>query len=209
MIVRITGTVIDVGEDCVVIDRDGMAWEVLVPAFGLGELAALRGREATLHTIQIFEGNQASGHLTPRLLGFLHADDKRFFMRFTGVKGIGSRKALKALAQPVRRVASWIREGDVKSLSTLPGIGKRAAEMMVATLREKMDEFALGSAGDRATLVAPMPSAQRDALEVMIAWGDSRADAEQWLERASQLHPDLDAPDEWIRAAYRIKTGAE
>jgi hypothetical protein len=50
---------------------------------------------------------------------------------------------------------------------------------------------------------------QRAALEVLVQWGDSRADVERWLQRAAQLHPQTDTPDEWVRLAYRIKTGVE
>ena len=42
-----------------------------------------------------------------------------------------------------------------------------------------------------------------------IAAAIESADAEAWLARAAQLHPDLAQPDEWIRAAYRIKGGAD
>ena len=126
MIVRLTGMLIELSEEAVVLEREGIAYEVLVPQYALGELAAHRGSEVTLHTVQFFEGNQASGHLTPRLLGFLHPEDKLFFARFVSVKGIGARKALKALSEPVRRIATWIKAGDTKMLARLSGIGKRA-----------------------------------------------------------------------------------
>jgi Holliday junction DNA helicase RuvA len=209
MIVRLTGTLIEVDEESVVIDRDGVAREVLVPQFAIGELAACRGKEVTLYTMEFYEGNPASGHLAPRILGFLHPEDRMFFSRFIGVKGIGPRKALKALTEPVRRIASWIESGDVKGIARLPGLGNRAAEVLVASLKGKMDDLAMptGEPGERKA--AKLSEAQRDALEVLVAWGDSRSDAERWLERAGQLRPDLKSPDEWVRVAYRIKSGVE
>jgi len=209
MIVRLTGTVIEVMEDSVVLERDGLAWEVLVPRFSLGELAAYRGQLVTLHTMEFYEGNSASGHLTPRILGFLHPEDREFFTRFVSVKGIGPRKAMKALAEPVRRIASWIESGDAKALARLPGIGARAAEMIVASLKGKMEDFAMPTGETRESKAAQLSQPQRDALEVLVAWGDTRADAERWLERAAQLHPDTRATDEWVRMAYRVKAGAE
>ena len=62
MIVRLTGTLIEVNEESIVVDRDGVAREVLVPHFAISELAAYRGQLVTLHTIQFYEGNHASGH---------------------------------------------------------------------------------------------------------------------------------------------------
>jgi Holliday junction DNA helicase RuvA len=176
----------------------------------VGELAACRGREVTMHTMEYYEGNQASGHLVPRLIGFLHPEDKAFFTRFISVKGIGLRKALKALAEPTGRIATWIRDGDAKCLSQLPGIGKRAAELIVAELRGKMDDLAIGTATTiRGGETSELTKSQRDAMEILVAWGDARPDAERWLERAGQIHPDITSADEWVRVAYRIKTGVE
>jgi Holliday junction DNA helicase RuvA len=209
MIVRLTGIVADVYEDHAVIDRSGIAREVLVPGYAVGELAACRGREVTLHTLEYLEGNQASGNLVPRLVGFVHHEDKRFFSRFISVKGIGLRKALKALSEPVVAVARWIQSGDTKALARLPGIGARAAQLIVAELGDQMDEFALGVSSAPAQESAGLSRPQQDALEVLVAWGDARGEAERWLQRAAQLHPGIDTPDGWVRAAYRVKTGLE
>jgi Holliday junction DNA helicase RuvA len=210
MIVRFRGTLADVSEESIVVDRDGEAREVLVPPFALGELAAHRGQQITLHTMEFFEGNPASGHLVPRMLGFVHPEDRLFFTRLLTVKGLGPRKALRALTEPVRRIASWIESGDAAALTRLPGIGKRGAELVVATLKGKMSDMVIaGSAGDGGRGAVQLSQAQRDAVEVLVAWGDPRADAERWIERAGQVQPDLQSPDEWVRVAYRVKTGAE
>jgi Holliday junction DNA helicase RuvA len=209
MIVRITGMVLEVGEDAVVLERDGIAREVLTPHYAVSELAACCGRQVTLHTLEFLEGNAAAGgHLTPRLLGFLRLEERDFFKRFVSVKGIGFRKALKALAEPVGRIAAWIEQGDRKGIARLPGIGARAADLIVAELRGKMDDLALGAAAS-AEPTAGWTDAQRDALEIMLALGDPRNEATRWLARAAQLHTDIDSPDDWVRAAYKIKTGVE
>ena len=209
MIVRLTGTLLEVGEESIVVDRDGESREVQIPAYSIGELAVYRGQTVTLHTTEFYEGNHASGHLVPRMLGFLHAEDRIFFSRFIGVKGIGPRKALKALSEPVRRIATWIQAGDVKALAKLPGIGTRAAELIVASLKGKMDDLAFPDEGSQAAEVVKLSQAQRDALEILVAWGDPRGESERWLQRAIQLHPDVGSADEWVRAAYRVKSGVE
>lgn len=209
MIVRITGTIVEVTEESIVIDRDGLAYQVLVPGYAIGELAAVSGQQVTLHTLQYLEGTAVGGNMTPRLIGFLHAEDREFFQRFITVKGMGVRKTLRALAEPPGIIASAIEDGDAKMLTRLPGIGKRASEQIVAELRGKLDAFAIGAAAQRSPAKTDWTAEQRDALEVLVAWGDRRADVEQWLQRAAQLHPDIDKSDDWIRAAYRIKTGSE
>ena len=206
MISHVTGQLAEVHEDSVVIERDGIGYIVLTPRYAIGELAAFRGRDVTLHTLLFFDNNQSGGLSEPQLIGFLHADDKAFFRRFISVKGIVPKKALKALAQPAGRVANWIENGDTKSLKQLPGIGARAAELIVAELKGKLHDLAVTTSARRhATATLSQP--QRDALEIMVSLGDGRIDAEQWLERAGQLFDDVKTSEEWIRAAYKVKTG--
>jgi len=208
MLVRLSGQLTDVGDESVVIEREGMAYEVHVPRYTLGELLASRGRQVTLHTLQYLEGNPTGGNLTPRLVGFLHVEDRAFFQMFTTVKGVGVRKGLRALAEPIVRVARDIESADIKGLSRLPGVGARLAQQIIAELRGKATPFTRG-AGAGATPDVGMTPAQRDALELMVALGDGRADAQRWLERAAQLHPELADVQDWVRAAYRVRSGAE
>lgn len=209
MIVRIKGTLIDVADESAIIERDGLAREVLVPKYSIAELAACVGRLVTFYTFEFLEGNPSMGQLMPRMVGFLRPEERVFFTRFVNVKGIGHRRALRALTEPAARVATWIEEADAKALTRLPGIGPRASEMIIATLKGKMDDLALPSMDDRPRGPAILSDTQRDALEVLVAWGDARNDAEGLLARAMQLHPDLQSADDWVKVAYRIKTGVE
>jgi Holliday junction DNA helicase RuvA len=207
MIARISGVLAEVTETAVVIEHNGLGYEVLVPAYALGELAALRGRRVVLHTLDYLEGSATGGNFIPRLVGFSRDEDRSFFSRFITVKGIGIRKGLRALAQPIAAVATAIESGDTASLVRLPGIGKRAAEQIVAELRGKLEAFAIN-----ATTADPehaWTQAQRDAVTILVTLGERNHDAQRWLERAMQLHTDIDSADAWVKAAYRIKTGAE
>ena len=208
MIVRMSGSVVDVGEGHTILDRDGIGYEILICGHTAGELTALKGEQVTLHTIQYFESSGVGGNLIPRLVGFLHSVDRAFFSKFITVKGMGVRKAIKALIEPTGRVAAAIESSDAKMLSRLPGIGKRAADQIIAELKGKVTDFALSDSEGASNAAPPADgwaSVQRDALEVMIALGERRADAQRWLERAMQLHPDENAADEWVRLAYKCK----
>ena len=212
MIVRMTGIVAEVHPDHAVIDRDGVGYEVLVCGYALGELTACLGREMTLHTLEYFEGSTMGGNLIPRLVGFLHPQDRAFFEKFITVKGMGVRKAIKALAEPVGRIAAAIEAGDEKALSRLPGVGRRVASQIIAELKGKVTGFALTAAAvpeAPAEAVAPWTPDMRDALEVLGALGERRADAQRWLERGRQLYPDTIGSDEWVRLAYRIRSTSE
>lgn len=208
MIARLTGSVADVSDDALVLDREGIGYEVLVPRYAIAEMAAIRGRQVTVHTLEFYEGNLNGGNLIPRLIGFPRPEDRVFFNRFITVKGVGIRKALKALSEPVARVAAAIEEGNAKFLTRLPGIGARAADQIIAELRGKVKDFAAG-AGSAGAVEPEWAPEQRDALEIMAALGEKSHDAQRWMQRAAQLHPDIRSADQWVKAAYRLKAGVE
>lgn len=208
MIVRMQGSLAEVSEESVILERDGLAYEVLVPSYALAELAASRGGTVTLHTLEYYEGSAAGGNLTPRLIGFLHAEDRAFFKLFLTVKGIGVRKALRALAAPASSIAADIESSDAPALAHLPGIGRRMAEQIIAELKGKVAEHALAR-NNQPTASARFSSEQRDAIEILTAWGEGRADAERWVARAGQLHSDIRNAEAWVKAAYRVKGGAD
>lgn len=209
MIVALRGRLAEVGEESVVVERDGLSYEVLIPGYAVAELAACRGQSVTLHTMAYLEGNAMGGNLTPRLIGFLHREDRSFFETFLTVKGVGVRKGLRALAMPVSKIAANIEASDAAALARLPGIGRRLADQIVAELRGKVSAHAM--AGDEAPEAAQagLNRDQLDAVEILVAWGDGRSEAQRWVARAMQLHPDLGTAEAWVKAAYRVKSGAE
>ena len=209
MIVRLRGQLSEVNEASVVLDRDGIAYEIFVPSYAVTELSACRGEDITLHTLEYLEGSAAGGNITPRIIGFLHPEDRAFFKQFTTVKGVGVRKGLRALAAPAAQIASLIEAGDAAALARLPGIGRRIAQTIIAELRGKVSAhaYAAGTVPDAAR--RELSDDQRVAVEILVQWGDARPDAERWIARAGQLHDDLGSPEDWVRAAYRIKGGAE
>jgi len=79
----------------------------------------------------------------PMLVGFRHPSEKQFFEQLIQVEGIGPAKAASALVLPVSTIASAIETEDFASLQRLPGIGTRAAQKIVATLRGKVAATAL------------------------------------------------------------------
>ena len=142
MISEITGELLHVREDHVQIRLGPIVCELLVPAVDVVELEAHRGEEVTLYTIFELQGEASGGSITPRLIGFLRREDKRFFEKFTTVKGIGTKTALRALTVPVGEIAQAIESRDARFLIQLDGIGKRTAELVIAELAGKVQEFA-------------------------------------------------------------------
>jgi Holliday junction DNA helicase RuvA len=192
MISRIEGVLEDVVDGVAEIRvAGGFVYEVLVPACDAGELLMRQGKEVAFTTLHYFESQGQGSHFVPRLIGFSSREQRDFFELLTTVKGIGNRKALRAMQVSHGRMAEAIAAGDAKFLSTLPEIGKRTAESTIVELKGKLDPFLKDPSATRRALeksavaVAPViatgPAA--DAEEVLVALGEQRAQARTKIER--------------------------
>ena len=209
MIARITGVLQEITKASALIDTgSGLWYEVLVPAFSLERLSRRLGQEVALYTIHYLEGDPSYGQTTPRLVGFAAEEDRAFFQLFTTVKGIGMRKALRAMARPAGEVAAAIQAKDAKMLSTLPEIGKRTAERIIAELHDKVDAFA-GGAAAMAARQEEIPEAGQEAIAVLVQLGERRADAAALVERALAVAPETQTPEEIIQHVYKLKAGGK
>ena len=208
MIARVAGRLEEVADGSVLIDTGAGLWyEVLTPACDVERLGRRVGQEVVLHTIHYMEGDPSHGQVTPRLIGFLAETDRDFFKVFTTVKGIGSRKALRALVRPVAEVAAAIQAKDTRLLKALPEIGPRTAERIVAELHGKVDQFA-GELHAEASTESEMPAGAAEAVAVLVQLGERRADALALVERALAVSPELDTPEAIIQTVYRLRTSS-
>jgi len=209
MIARMTGTLIELDTDAntVLLDVEPLAYELLVPGYAISDLSQNLNRTITLYCLEYHESAGAAGsNLIPRIIGFPQAGDKAFFQQFIKVKGIGIRKALRALTKPLADIAATIEQGDAKMLTTLPEIGKRTAELIIAELKGKVSDFALDAA--RPADEPPLNAIQREALEILLQLGERRTEAEDLLTRAARVFDELDSTDALVQAAYRLKAGS-
>ncbi|RMF72674.1 MAG: hypothetical protein D6744_16580 [Planctomycetota bacterium] len=204
VISRLTGQLTHVGESSAEIAVGGVCYEVLLPASALGCLEGRRDEEVTLFTLQYLEGNPAGSHLIPRLIGFPSEPERAFFELYTKVKGVSMRRALRTMSIPVHQLAAAIENGDERLLTSLPEIGKKTASQIVAELRGKLTAFLAPEAVTKP--VKELTGASQVALEILVQWGDRRADAQRWIAAALEHDPDLNEPDAIVRAAYRVKT---
>jgi Holliday junction DNA helicase RuvA len=210
MIARITGTLLELDADTntVLLAVGDVAYEVLVPGYAISDLSEQSGRPISLHCLEYFEESGKGNSLVPRLLGFPQRTDKAFFQRFISVKGIGIRKALRALARPLADVACSIEAGDARMLATLPEIGKRTAEQIIAELKGKLADFAAAASGRPGVERRPLLPIEQEALEILLQLGERRAEAEELIARALRADGALGTTDALVQAVYRLKAGA-
>jgi holliday junction DNA helicase RuvA len=119
------------------------------------------------------------------LYGFQSAVEKMIFLKLLGVSGIGPKLALRILSavQPFQ-LAQMIIGGDIRSLTALKGIGKKTAEVMVATLRASLGKLDLqGPEGEKPSLDAVGESA-RDAIMALVSLGVKETAAQAGVQKA-------------------------
>lgn len=207
MIARITGRLEEVSTEAALLDTGGIAYEVLLPACEVERLARRAGQDVVLHTIHLIEGDPARGATVPRLIGFATEIDRDFFRLFTTVKGIGVRKALRALARPVADVAAAIEAKDASALTALPEIGKRTAEQVIAELHGKLTDYAGPAATQAETSGEPLSDAAAEALAVLVQLGEKRPDAAALVQRVAAVAEPSATAEDIIQHAYRLKAG--
>jgi Holliday junction DNA helicase RuvA len=215
MITRLTGTLETVHEGAadLSIPAQGLAYQVLIPAFLAPGLMPRLGQTVTFHTLQFLDSPNQGATLLPRLVGFSTPLERQFFELFTTVKGIGNRKALRALAVQPADIARAIQARDARALTQLPEIGQRLADTIVAELHGKVDRF-LAPAGPGTVDLKPPPvgprtAPEQEAIEALIALGETRADAERLVDRAvtaaRAADRPVDTPDRLLAAVYAAR----
>jgi len=208
MIARIKGKLIKLDTGTALVQVGQIAYEVMLPGYVVGALAAQIGSDITLCTMQYYEGTPAGGNLIPRMIGFLSPAEKDFFIKLTSVRGIGIKKALRTLNIPIATIASAIESADEKTLQSLPEVGKRLAQHIIAELKGKLQSFAVGGESV-APAAARFKPYQTEALEILIAWGEKRTEAVELIQLACEKHADVTSAEELVPLVYRIKQGIE
>ena len=204
MLTRLRGLLEAVEDNVAIISSGDLSYEVMLSGGDAARLAGMAGQDIELDLLHYLESQSNGAVLRPRLVGFASRSDRAFFELFTSVKGIGYRKALRALQLPVNVIATAIAEKDVDTLRSLPEIGKRTAETIVLELHDKVDAQVL-TTPDAPAPTGSMPSATGDAVRVLVQLGESRLVANDLVDRAVRADPELDTADALVAAALRIK----
>ncbi len=216
MVRRITGRLDGATEAACEItpEGSGLTYEVLLPRY-LGESIRERtGEVVTLHTRQHLEAQGQGTSFIPRLIGFESPAERTFFELLTTVRGLGARKALRALALEPAQIARAIASRDAKALQKLPEIGKRLAETIIVELSGKVDGFL--TPGETASLdsatieLRPSPSlsaSAQGAVSALMALGETRDTAERKVERAASVVGAQAGTDELVAASFGQRAG--
>lgn len=167
MIGRLRGTLLAKQAPTLVIDVQGVGYEIEAPMSTFYELPPVGG-EVTLHTHLVVRDD---AHL---LYGFASERERHLFRQLIRVSGIGAKLALTILSGvSADAFVGCVQKRDTATLTRLPGIGKKTAERLVIEMRDRLDGWdASLTAGDvaiagNAADVTPLG----DAVSALIALG--------------------------------------
>ncbi len=133
MIGYLNGIVFDVSSEHVILNVNGIGYEISTTQQTLNDSQMLLGQEISFWIYTHVREDALN------LFGFLTRPEKEFYTQLLKVNGIGPKSALNVLSGAhFSQIQKWIEDGDAKSLSGLPKIGKKTAEQIVLTLQGKL-----------------------------------------------------------------------
>lgn len=192
----INGTVAHIFGNTVVVDVNGIGYEISATSRTLGNLTV--GQRAKLFTyLQVREDGIS-------LFGFDTMEEKTMFLNLISVSGVGCKVAQSILSGiDSNTLAYAIYTGDTKQLTKVKGLGKKTAERLVLELREKVMVDATQIETPIAKhLDSPLTKEMQNAIAVLCSLGKSQQDAEKLVDAASKLG--ATTAEELINMAFRI-----
>ncbi len=206
MIRYIEGKLLKKEEDRVVVLANGVGYEVLLPAIVRKTFNSKKAGEDGEIVKLFIHYQQTERQPKPVLIGFNYEPEKEFFEKFITVEDIGPLTAVKALIQPIPKIARAIEERDSKTLESLRGIGKRTADKIIATLQGKVGKFALMREDQ-----IPMDEVvdfKRQVEEVLVKdLGHKVSEAQRLVQEALKRNPNISSPEELFEEVYRGQRG--
>ena len=168
MISQISGKLKQKRANSVLIEINGLSYEVLLPGIVMKQLNNTIEMEDNISLVTYHYVQSDPSRSVPILIGFLNEIEKEFFEKFITVSGVGPKAACKALELPFSTIADAIDKGDMAVLRSLPGIGEQRAREIIAKLQGKIGKY--GLIQDRMAFETKTveEDIKKDALQVLI-----------------------------------------
>ena len=203
MISEINGKLKKRKESSVILDVNGICYEVMIPPAVMKNLDTAKGDEPTIN-LKVYHYYQMDpSKAIPVLVGFLNEIEKDFFEQFITVSGVGPKAACRALSLSFSVIAEAIDKGDMALLKTLPGIGEQKAREIIAKLQGKVGKFCLMK--DRFLEDSPgiKEDIKEEALNVLTQLQYKKNEASDMIEKAMRRNPKVSSCEEILNEVYK------
>ena len=191
MIARLHGQLIEKQPPVLVVDVNGVGYELEAPMSTFYKVTL--GAPVTLFVHQVVRED------ANLLFGFASREERDMCRTLLKVNGVGPKMALAILSgMEADAFAACIRQGDIATLTRIPGVGKKTAERLMVEMR---DRVGAGPGGVVAGGMPPPPATpERDAVTALVALGYKAAEAEKAVGR---IKADNATAEELIRSALK------
>lgn len=181
MIYSLKGKISVIDENTVVVDTGSVSFEVICSTHTAYEFSQSKEVQTILTYMQVREDAMT-------LFGFKNQQEKSLFNELSQISGIGPKKAISVLSGlKLEELVKAITTQDVKMLSTIKGLGKKTAELIILKLSGKLGgiegiEGLLSSSADANSNLITMIEAKNakaidETIEVLVSTGVSKANA--------------------------------
>ena len=206
MISHIKGQIVRFKKDAskIVIDVNGVGYEVLLPTFVMQALSADGKEEGDYLELETYY-HVSDRQPRPVLVGFKREFEKTFFEKLLEVEDIGPSRAAAALIFSVSTLANAIETNDKELLKRMPGVGDRTAQKIIATLQGKMTEWALLQDEGFATIPQVKMDIKEDAIDVLVNLGYKKGEASARVDQASQQLSEIRNAEDLIREVFKAQ----
>ena len=184
MIAYLSGKLLEKEANTVIVDVNGVGYEVMIPLSTFYELDEIDS-DVSLRIFTLVREDALS------LFGFKTLREKELFLKLISVTGIGAKSAVGILSgMSADEIINAIRSNNLVRLNSIPGIGKKTAERIVIELRDKVNTISAGVAETSQTSETPAISSGNDvyddAVSALTNLGYQRAAAEKAINQAMQ-----------------------
>ncbi|MFT5593500.1 MAG: Holliday junction DNA helicase RuvA [Oceanicoccus sp.] len=184
MIGRISGTLVEKQSPELLIDVNGIGYEVLAPMTTIYKLPEL-GQQVSLHTHFVVRED------AQLLYGFSDKQQRSLFRALIKVSGVGPKLALAILSGiEAQSFVRSIHDGDTATLVRIPGIGKKTAERLVVEMKDRLKEWQVDSELPLMAAANPAPMGQeywiQEAEGALIALGYKPTEAAKAISAIKQ-----------------------
>ena len=175
MISYVKGTVAYIGNDCIVVDNNGIGYNIQVSSSTAS--AVVMEKEVQIYTYMNVKENELS------LFGFLTKEELNMFNLLISVNGVGPKSAVAMLgALSPSQLALAIATEDIKALSVGQGIGKKIAQRIALELKDKVGADTITTGVELVQKVDVATGERAEALSALMALGFTKNEAENAIK---------------------------
>ena len=196
----IKGTVVDIEEDKIVLECNGIGYNIFVSGSLISKVNSLKNDILIYTYLSVREDAM-------NLFGFISKEELNIFKKLISVSGIGPKGALGILSTlTVSELKIAIISDDSKAIAKSPGIGAKTASKVILELKDKIDlENAFQTSSETNIYINDViTELQKDALDALVSLGYSSSQSLNAIKKALNTNSQIANASELIKISLKF-----